>query len=463
MDIYLYNTLTGGRDLFTPIHPEKVSMYHCGPTVYNYAHIGNFRSYTFGDILRRMFEYNGYEVSQVMNITDVDDKTIRDSVREGISLTDFTRKYEKIFLTELEEMHILRPLKLPRATDSIPQMIDLIETLLSKNVAYKTGDGIYFSINKSKDYGALAGLKHNHAAETNSGHRIRTDEYDKENVQDFALWKFHTVEDGDVCWETPFGKGRPGWHIECSAMAIKNLGETLDIHTGGTDLIFPHHTNEIAQSEAATGKQFVHYWLHGGFLLVDSRKMSKSANNFFTLPDLKEKGITPLAYRYWLLTAHYRTVVNFTEESVRGAQTALNRLLDSIRQLTLDSEKESAAKGEIDKGYQALFHEAVNDDLNTPKAVALIWDILRDINISAVSKLATIFDFDRILGLNIKKIADNSVGFEIPEDIKKLIDLRNAAREAKEWKLSDDLRTDIEQKGFDVKDTAEGTQVIPKR
>ncbi|MEK7166471.1 MAG: cysteine--tRNA ligase, partial [Patescibacteria group bacterium] len=275
MALKLYNTLSGKIEEFNPIEPPKVKLYECGPTVYNVAHIGNLRTYITNDILRRTLEYNGFKVNQVMNITDVDDKTIRRSHDEKTSLKELTSKYEKIFLSDIEQLNILRPTSLLRATENIEGMVQLIEKLLRDGAAYKSANGIYFDIFKAKNYGRLANLK----IEDSAVSRIISDEYDKENPRDFALWKFRTKEDGEVFFEAPFGAGRPGWHIECSSMAMNALGETLDIHTGGHDLIFPHHTNEIAQSETATGKQFSRFWIHGGFVNMGSDKMSKSLGN----------------------------------------------------------------------------------------------------------------------------------------------------------------------------------------
>ena len=319
MDIQLYNTLSKTKETFKPLKVGIVSMYHCGPTVYDTPHIGNYRTFVMNDVVRRVFEYNSYQVIQAMNVTDVDDKTIRRSREEGISLNALTRKYEKLFMEGITSLNILTPHHLIRATEHIPSMIELIQTLLDKKIAYTTSDGVYMSIEKVKDYGALAHLKKTDI----SKERIANDEYDKSNPHDFALWKFTTSDDVDNSWEAPFGKGRPGWHIECSAMAMKVLGETIDIHTGGNDLIFPHHTNEIAQSESATGKTFAHYWMHGAFMNVEEEKMAKSKGNFIKLESLHDQMISPIAYRYWLLTAHYRSPVNFTYAAVQAAQSAL--------------------------------------------------------------------------------------------------------------------------------------------
>lgn len=442
-DIYINDTLSKEKKLFIPVKPGEVSIYNCGPTVYDYAHIGNFRTFITADLLRRVFEYNDLKVNQVMNITDVDDKTIKRSQSNGTSLETLTRQYEDLFFKDLESLNILHPTKTPRATDNIKEMISLIEKLLEKGVAYKSTDGVYFDITKSEGYGKLANLK----LENTTKERVANDEYDKENARDFSLWKFYSEEDGDVVYEAPFGKGRPGWHIECSAMSINELGETLDVHTGGSDLIFPHHTNEIAQSEAVTGKKFVNYWVHGGFITVDSKKMSKSLGNIFTLQDLRDRNIDPLAYRYFVLGAHYSTILNFTWEAVEGSQTALKRLREKINLLP-----------EGGKTFESDFIACINDDLNTPKALALIWDIVKDEKISDADKKATILDIDSVLRLELNK----NETFEIPEEVQNLIKDRDLARNAKDFAKSDELRSKIEEFGFEVKDTGDGTVVSPK-
>ncbi len=421
-------------------------MYHCGPTVYDYAHIGNFRSYILADTLRRVFEHSGFSVRQVMNITDVDDKTIKRSRDEGVGLSDFTAKYESSFLEDLYALNIKKPLEMPKATESVSLMIALIETLLEKGVAYKAKDGIYFSIDKARSYGELAKISLGSGARE----RIKNDEYDKENPQDFALWKFHTENDGLVGWEAPFGKGRPGWHIECSAMSMNALGETFDIHTGGVDLIFPHHTNEIAQSESATGKKFVNMWLHNNHMLVDGEKMSKSLGNTYTLADLEKKNIDPLAYRYWLLSAHYRTLSNFTWEAVAGAQNAFEKL----KSLVMEFPK----GGKVDLAYKAEFDSFINDDLDTPKALALMWELVHDQEVLPADKKTTILMFDEIFGLNLKNIHRQ----EIPADITALAQKRETAREAKNWHLADELRRNIEARGYELKDTENGPKITTK-
>jgi cysteinyl-tRNA synthetase len=453
MEIYLQNTLTGKKKEFKPINSGAVSMYSCGPTVYSYAHIGNLRTFILTDILRRVFLYNNFTVKSVMNITDVDDKTIKKSIEEKVSLSNVTRKFEQIFLDDLKSLNVLELSKTPRATENIPEMIKLIETLLEKGYAYKTSDGIYFDIKKSEHYGELAKLK----IDSITKERISNDEYDKENARDFALWKFYTESDGDVSYDAPFGKGRPGWHIECSAMSMKNLGETIDIHIGGIDLIFPHHTNEIAQSEAVTGKKFVNYWVHGGFVSVDGKKMSKSLGNAFTLDDIKVKGIDPLAFRYLVLGTHYDNPLNFTWEALEGAGTALKKLRESTKSESVAGHRNTSDTETKKENYKETFNKYINDDLDTPKALALTWELVKDMELSGTDKKELLMDFDQVLGLMLDKVET----FEIPKNIQKLVEKRDKARAEKDFAKSDELRDQIQSLGFEVKDTPEGTKVSP--
>ncbi|MDB5238814.1 MAG: cysS [Candidatus Parcubacteria bacterium] len=446
MDIHIFNTLTRQKEAFKPLKAGEMSMYQCGPTVYDTPHIGNYRTFVMDDVVRRVFEYNAYRVTQVMNATDVDDKTIKRSKQEGVTLQALTRKYEQMFLEELESLNILLPHHFIRATDYIQAMIDLVSALLEKGAAYAAEDGIYLSISKVKDYGALAHLN----IKDPSKERVANDEYDKEDPRDFAVWKFRSAEDGDVSWDAPFGAGRPGWHIECSAMAMSVLGTTLDIHTGGTDLIFPHHTNEIAQSEAATGKQFVRYWIHGGFMNVSDEKMAKSKGNFIKLGDMIEESVSPLAYRYWLLTSHYRSQVNFTYEAVRSAQNALIRLMKEIGRYP--------AGGAVISAYKERFNAYINDDLNTPQAIALVWELLKDAAQSDADKKATLLDFDAVFGLKLASVPP----FEeepVPPEVQALADAREEARKAKDWTQADALRKEIEERGFELNDTPDGVKI----
>lgn len=449
MVIKLFNTLSREKEAFKPLKKGAVSMYNCGPTVYDTPHIGNYRTFVMNDILRRIFEYNEYRVTQVMNITDVDDKTIKKSRAEGIPLKEFTIKYEKLFLYGLTSLNIELPHHLTRATEYIQEMIELVQTLLDKGVAYKADDGVYIAISKIKNYGALAKLDLNSI----SKERIANDEYDKEDARDFAVWKFRSPEDGDVSWEAPFGAGRPGWHIECSAMSMKILGPTIDIHTGGQDLLFPHHTNEIAQSESATGKSFVRYWVHGAFMDVSNEKMAKSKGNFVKLEDLLDESISPLAFRYWLMTAHYRSPVNFTFDSVKAAQIALIKFMAAVA-VYPDG-------GKIDQSYKDRFTGFVNDDMDMPKAIALSWELIKDPKVSLADKRATLLDFDRVFGLKLAE-APRFKEEPVPEEIKALADAREEARKAKDWKKADALRVEIEARGFEVNDTPEGPRIIPR-
>ncbi len=447
MDIVIYNTLSRQKENFKPINPGKVTMYHCGPTVYNTPHIGNYRTFVMNDIIRRVFEYNNYKVDQVMNVTDVDDKTLRGSKEAGVSLLEFTRKYEKLFIEELQSLNILLPHHLTRATEYIDEMIKLISDLLAKDYAYIASDGVYLAIDKVKDYGKLAQLDLTKITKS----RIANDDYNKENPRDFSLWKFKTPEDGDVSWQTPFGEGRPGWHIECSAMAMKVLGETIDIHSGGVDLLFPHHTNEIAQSQCSTGKTFVNYWIHGEFINISNEKMAKSAGNFFKLNDLVEKAISPLAYRYWLLTAHYRSPVNFTYEAVSASQNALIKMIKIVMNYPKG--------GSIITEYREKFLSYINDDLNAPKALALAWELINDNKQSDADKRATLVDFDRVFGLKLDSVPETQ-NETIPEEIMALSEAREQARKAKDWEKADALRLEIENRGFTVSDNKDGGVTI---
>ncbi|HRZ85157.1 MAG TPA: cysteine--tRNA ligase [Candidatus Paceibacterota bacterium] len=443
MALKVYNTLGRKLQEFKSLKEGRVSMYSCGPTVYNYAHIGNLRTYIFNDILKRSLQFLGYKVVHVMNVTDVDDKTIKGSVKEGLSLKEFTQKYEDIFFKELDELNIIKPTHILRATESISDMVKIIKTLEKKGYAYKTSDGIYFAIDKFRNYGKLAQLEK--TIDKNKKQRINSDEYDKENAQDFALWKFYIPEDGNVFWETDIGKGRPGWHIECSAMSMKIIGSTLDIHTGASDLIFPHHTNEIAQSEAATGKKFVNYWIHGGFLTMKEGKMSKSLGNVFYLEDLQKKGFKPLDYRYMCLTTHYRAQLLFTLENLEAAKNSYQRLKNICENLKSDNKK--------NESYIKEFKKAVEDDLDMPNALQVLWKLLRDEK--AVGKYQTVKKMDEVFGL---KLFEKDVSV-VPGDVIELVEERENARKNKDWKKSDDIRDKLKLKGYEVSDTKDGPVV----
>ncbi len=448
MALKFYNTLTREKEIFQPINPPHVGFYSCGPTVYNYAHIGNYRAYIFADTLKRVLLYEGFEVKHIMNLTDIDDKTIRDSQKAGKSLKEFTEFYSEEFFKDIKSLNILSPSKFTKATDYIDEMVEIIKKLLDKGIAYKSPDGsIYYDIKKFKKYGQLSHLILEDQKENASG-RIKSDEYEKDNAQDFALWKAWDENDGDVFWETELGKGRPGWHIECSAMSMTNLGESFDLHTGGVDNMFPHHENEIAQSEGATSKHFVKYWMHNEWVLIDQKKMAKSNGTFYVLKDLEERGINPLAYRFWLLMANYRTRVNFVWDALEGAETALKRLYRLYMEL---GEK----VGSVDAEYKAKFQSYLEDDLDTPKALTVLWDVLKNENISNGDKKATILDFDKVLGLNFenaKKESEERMQEIIPEEIIKLAEERETARQNKDFKKSDELRGVINKLGYEIKD-----------
>src|SRR3989344_3402704 len=446
--INLYNTLTRKKEIFSPIDENEVRMYTCGPTVYNYPHIGNYRAYVFADTLKRVLLYNGFKVHHIMNLTDVDDKTIRDSQKERKSLKEFTEFYTEEFMKDIKSLNILPPTKFTKATDYIEEMVEIIKKLLENRLAYKSEDGsVYFDIKKFPNYGKLSGVVLEEQKQNAAG-RIISDEYDKENAQDFALWKAWDENDGEVFWDTDFGRGRPGWHIECSAMSMANLGEQLDIHTGGVDNIFPHHENEIAQSEGATGKQFVKYWMHNEWVLVDQKKMAKSENNFYTLRDVIERDIDPVAYRFWLLMANYRTRVNFVWEALEGAEIALKRLYGLYTAL-------GKKVGKINKESQQKFQGYLADDLDTPRALTILWDVIKDEKISDADKKATVLDFDKVLGHGLADLKEKI----IPEEVLKLVEEREQARKEKDFKKSDELRGKINSLGYEIKDTAEGQKI----
>ncbi len=456
MALELFNTLSRQLELFKPLNLSEVGLYTCGPTVYNYPHIGNYRAYIFGDILKRYLIYRDYKIKHIMNITDVDDKTIRDSQIKNKNLKDFTEFYTESFFEDIKSLNIISADKYTKATSYIKEMIELVEILFDKGFAYKTKDGsIYFNIHKDSNYGKLSHFKISDLKKNASG-RLLDDEYDKENAQDFALWKAWSKNDGDVFWEperilkrkTVLIKGRPGWHIECSAMSMKELGQSFDIHTGGVDNIFPHHENEIAQSECATGKPFVKYFMHNEFLLVNGKKMSKSLGNFYTLRDLVKKGIDPIAFRFWLLTSHYRTKTNFTMEAVIGAQNALIRIRKTF--LSLGDEI-----GKVEEKYKNQLIKYMDNDLGTPETLTVLWKLIKDTNISNQNKKATLLDFDKVLGLGLNQLKKEI----IPLNIKQLVEEREEVRRNKDWNKSDKLRDQIKNLGYEIKDSSSSTKI----
>jgi cysteinyl-tRNA synthetase len=456
--MHLYNTKTKQIEQFTPQNPGQVTLYHCGPTVYNFAHIGNLRAYVFADTLRRALEWNGYKVNQVINITDVghlvsdgdegEDKMLVAAKREGTGMETIIKKYSDSFFADLEALNCKKADNYPRATHHIPEQIALIKQLEEKGFTYTTSDGVYFDTSKDSHYADFAHLD---IEGMRAGSRVELGE--KKNSTDFALWKFHIGEGvREQEWESPWGKGFPGWHIECSAMAMKYLGETLDIHTGGVDHIPVHHTNEIAQSECATDKTFANYWMHVAFMNVDGQKMSKSIGNTYLLSELQANKIDPLAYRYWLLTGHYRTQLNFTFEAAYGAQTALERI--RVRVNTLPE------NGSTSESYIAQATEHIDDDLSTARVAALIHEILADDKLSDNDKKATILKIDELLGLDLSRAATTEQ-IEVTPVIERLLSERKAARESKDFAASDRLRDELLKHGVIVKDTKDG-QVIEK-
>ena len=469
--LFLHNTLSGEKEVFTPLKDTAVRMYNCGPTVYDTQHIGNMRSYVFADILRRTLEWNGYAVTQVVNITDVGhlvsdadegaDKLEKAAAKSGKRAQDIAQEVTERFLSDLRALSVnTDAIVFPKATDHIREQIALIRTLEEKGYTYKTKDGVYFDTARFPRYGKLGGIA---LAGLKEGARVEENK-EKRNPTDFALWKFSPKgAKRQQEWESPWGVGFPGWHIECSAMAMKYLGKTFDIHTGGIDHIPIHHNNEIAQSEAATGKPFVRYWLHNAFITIDGQKISKSIGNTVFVSDIVERGLSPLAYRYFLLTAHYRSPLNFTWDALAGAQTALLRL---YRHTIACGE----AVGTVNENYRKQFIAFINADLDTPKALALVWDMLSDDTVSPADLCATLLDFDRILGLGLSSANDKTLNAleggvaadDAPEEVRVLLRLRAEARFAKDFAKADELREAIRKAGYEVTDAENSEQRLTK-
>jgi cysteinyl-tRNA synthetase len=456
--IRFHNTLGGKVEEFTPITPGKVGMYHCGPTVYDHVHIGNLRSFVLADLLRRLFEYEGFEVNQVMNITDLghlvsdgdigEDKMTKGLLREGLEVTSgnmkvLAEKYTEKFKEDISKLNILLPHHLPKASEHLKQQEALIKNLQQKGIAYTLEDGIYFDTSKDSSYGKLGGISENtqgRIAENTS----------KRNPKDFALWKF----DSKLGFESELGKGFPGWHIECSAMSMEYLGETFDIHTGGIDLAPIHHNNEIAQSECATGKPFAKYWLHNEFVNMGEKKMAKSDGNILTISTLIEKGYSPLAYRYFLLGSHYRTPTSFSWEALEASENAYKRL-----KLLLKLFKSNSTNPRVSEKYKQEFTEAIENDLNIPDALAVVWKLAKNAgdDITYDEAYGTLLDFDKVLGL---KLDENEFEVtDIPEQVKFLLEERLEARKNKDFARSDALRNNIQELGYDVKDTEKGQEI----
>lgn len=514
----LYNTLTRKKEKFTPLSPHSAGLYSCGPTVYDYTHIGHARTYVFVDVLKRTLNYLGYKVDHVMNITDVghltgdnlgdtdtgEDKIEKKAKAEGKTAWEISQFYTDYFFDFLKKLGIEKANTICKATDYISQMIKLIGQLEKKGFIYKISDGIYFDTSKLKDYGKLARLK---IEDLKEGARVKINP-EKKNPTDFALWKFSYPTRGSFSrqklriladqddgmgreevkikrqmeWDSPWGVGFPGWHIECSAMSMEHLGETIDIHTGGIDHIPVHHTNEIAQSEGATGKPFVKYWLHAGHLLVEGEKMSKSLGNFYRIEDIQKKGFDPLALRYLFLTAHYRAEMNFEWQALEGARSALNKLrakfsifpdwllarrdpeqADACRDNFQFSRKENKYEKKNPKivSYKNRFKEYISDDLNMPKAIALVWEVIKS-GLPDVEKKRLILDWDKVLGLNLKESGIWNLESGISEEIKELVGKREKLRKEKKWEEADEIRKEIEKKGYLIEDK-QGESIIRKK
>lgn len=449
--VRLYNYLTRRIEEFLTINPPKVGYYSCGPTTYDFAHIGNLRTFIFEDILHRVLEMDGYEVRRVMNITDIDDKIIKGAKAKSLPIEEFSKPYEEAFMQDLDKLNIKHANVFPKATEHIGQMIKYIEELMKIGLAYVEKDGsVYFDISKFPDYGKLSGLD---KRELKTGTRILSDEYSKDNVQDFALWK--SVEANEVGYDSPWGRGRPGWHIECSVMSQEYLGETFDIHAGGVDLLFPHHENEIAQSEGKTGKKFVNFFVEGEHLLVDGQKMAKSAGNFFKLRNLEEKGFEPLTFRYLSLTAHYRDKLNFTWESLAAAQTALNNLREQIRSWPEPSGLSEQANLESNPIWQK-FADSARSDLNMPQAVALVWELVHKGKPTS-EKSAVLLMMDKVLGLGLDEYLGKPI--KVPDEVRKLVDQRELVRKSGDFAESDRLRNEIKKLGYEIEDTSGGPKI----
>jgi cysteinyl-tRNA synthetase len=458
----LYNTLTRQVEEFQPLTPGAVKMYICGPTVYDFAHIGNFRTFLFGDLLRRYLKYKGYKVHHVMNITDVDDKIIQRAVTLNMTLREYTDQYTELFFQDFDALGAERPEEVLRATDHIHEMIEIIQRLTANGHAYESDGSIYFRIASFPAYGRLSNMNFEGNV-AGASERIDSDEYDKESVRDFVLWK--AAKPGEPSWETTIGTGRPGWHIECSAMSMKALGETFDIHAGGIDLVFPHHENEIAQSEGATGKPFVKYWVHSEFLLAEGQKMSKKLGNFYVVRDLIEQGYTPRAIRYLLLSAQHLKQFNFTLDGLKGAESVVARLNDfKVRLHEYRAQPgETAAIGELVWRTQKNFEAALDDDLNVAEALGALHDFVRETNSALAANTIKADDLKALIGLVDKMDSVFGVFGELKKgfldaDIQTLIDERQAARKARNFARSDEIRNQLTEMGIILEDTKDGVR-----
>jgi cysteinyl-tRNA synthetase len=468
MDIQLFNTLGREKQEFKSIEPGVVKIYTCGPTVYNYQHIGNFRTFFFEDILKRVLIYNGYKVIQIMNITDVghlvsdadegEDKMEKGAAREGKTVWEISKFYTEAFLQDMDRLNILHPTQYTKATDYIKEQIDMVKCLEDKGFTYKTSDGIYFDTSKIDDYGKLVRSGGLDISGLEEGKRIAFSS-EKKNKTDFALWKFSPKgQKRQMEWDSPWGKGFPGWHIECSAMSRKFLGDTFDIHCGGVDHIPIHHTNEIAQSEACIGKKFVNYWLHGEFLVADGEKMAKSSGDFLQLQTLIDKGYDPMDYRYLCLGTHYRKRLLFDWELLDASRNAYSRLMNRVIEFKTTDLTDYADSRDLIQEYRKRFKEAIDDDLNVPEGIGVMWEVVRDEKISSKQKLELIYDFDKVFGLNLSEIKEKGME-DIPDEVMKLVADRTEAKKNKDFKRADEIRKKIKEMGYEVVDKKDGVEV----
>ncbi|HCP74525.1 MAG TPA: cysteine--tRNA ligase [Ktedonobacter sp.] len=470
--VYLYNTLSRSKGLFTPLHPPHVDIYSCGPTVYRDIHIGNFRAFMTPDWLRRMLEYNGYDVLLVRNITDVghlqnddvetgEDKLENEARTTGRSAYEIADYYTQKYLKDSDELNILPPQINPKATEHIPEMQAMTEKLVEKRLAYVANGNVYYDVSRFPNYGELSGNTVENLREGGHGRQQMEVAEDKDAPEDFALWK-HGDENRQMNWESPWGTGFPGWHIECSAMSTRYLGEQFDIHTGGIDLRFPHHEDEIAQSYGVSGKEPVQVWIHNEFLIFGSLKMSRSKGNVILVSTLKERGIDPMAYRYLLLTAHYRSKLNFTDESIMAAQNGLNNLRDDLAALPvpeLSNGKQIDLWSEKASQVRDAFHTAINDDLDLPTALSITREVARDNTIDAAERRHLILDFDRVLGLRLDTV-EAKAPRTVSAEVLALVKQRDEARAARDWKRSDEIRDLLKTQGYEVRDTPKGTELV---
>jgi len=462
MALRFYNTLTQRLEEFRPLDGETVRMYTCGPTVYHYVHIGNFRTFSFQDVLRRVLRMRGWKLYHVMNITDVDDKIIRNAMAEGKSLKEYTERYTQAFLEDAAKLRLERPEKLVFATDHIQDMVEAIRKLAEKQHTYTSDGSVYFRIASFPGYGKLS---HTNFSGNVAGARVDVDEYDKADARDFVLWKAR--KPGEPYWETPLGPGRPGWHIECSVMAMKYLGETIDIHTGGVDLVFPHHENEIAQSECLTGKPFARFWLHAEHLMVEGQKMSKSLGNFYTLRDILDKGYAPEAIRYLLISAPYRKQLNFTFDGLKASAAAIERLRNFETRLKTERFLEGLDEEQERRAAQALraYHEGLDDDLNTADALGAVFEFIRETNIAmdrgqfrqdnVASAQRLLGDFDRVFDVIRPTVTGGAL---TDEEVEAMLRERMEAKKARDFARADRIRAELLEKGIVVEDTRDGVR-----